>query len=192
MTAQASHSFLAGRREYSVIDWSASFPFAPELYGLKPEMASTAAYDGFLCTFAVVDQRLVVAHLWIALRLPRNAERPRVGGRDGEFVEFGPYGCDTRYQGINLPVDYTGGMLFGEDLLDLDYPCHDLPCPWIYQSVGEVLFESGRMKSVANRSDAFRQFRAEHGPNLISQELIASWFDMKLIWYIENDFFENY
>src|SRR6185503_295363 len=101
MTSQIPDVVVLDGRTYSLTAVEGHGLFDPADHGLEPQFISTACWRGFLCTYAVVEGRLVLDTLDIGL-----AERPpRMG--PGRMDRRG-HGNSWRLRRLSMPMPFTG------------------------------------------------------------------------------------
>ncbi|MGH2607253.1 MAG: hypothetical protein ACRDG5_11745 [Anaerolineales bacterium] len=73
----------------------------------------------------------------------------------------------ARYEGLNHPLPFTGGVLAGKDFIRKLYVHMGFHPAWKFATVHELRFEAGRLTGRADRSEAMaRQREALEGKPL--------------------------
>ncbi len=85
MTAQFSDQFNYKEEEYSIAGISGEGLFSPYKYGLSPHGSCTACWKGFITTYAIRENRLVLHALDINIdegkrKFPWNSKTPKING----------------------------------------------------------------------------------------------------------------
>jgi hypothetical protein len=135
---------------------------------------STACYRGFICHYAVIDDRLVLQSLEIGLAdgpLDLTNVSPDQNGHAGSW----------RYRGLSIPVEFTGRLLVAKDVMDGAPYLHMGFWPaWMFTDVRELGFDRGRLMSAVDRSDelaAVRNRLGSDGARPSPGESTVDWID---------------
>ena len=149
MTVQASDQFLLDGRTYEIIDGLGAGLVYPKRLGLEPVGASSACWRGYVSTYSLQGEQLVLENLDVCLYdMQRRAYEPLVGHeingiqprtRHGEFALF-----NNEYVGIRLPAPYTGSLVIADDVVDAAWTIGWPFPPWAYRTVVELFFFRGR------------------------------------------------
>jgi len=158
VTWQIQDDFRYRGEEYTLAAWSAGEPFSPARLGIRPNMASTACWRGYLSTYGLRNDQLVVAELRLQL-VEDEVDWVRVPGPEINGVaplEHAPGsdGFNNNYLGLDLPVDYDGGLIIGRDYLEHYHSDLDLITLWKYREILELRFGRGRLTEVRDISAA--------------------------------------
>jgi len=70
MTAQVSDGFRYKDQDYSIAGVNGSGLFDPTEHAVKPFSISSACWRGFMCSYTVLENHLVLDHLSLMLRSP--------------------------------------------------------------------------------------------------------------------------
>lgn len=151
MTAQIDDNFDYNRKQYSIsaIEYPAKFFVIQEL-GIDPEMASTACYRGYIATFKLRDNRLVLSALNTnnsngkAQPVTLNNVHPAVVTPEGLVSNYRQW-REWHYKKINLPLSYTGAILITDDFISDMYIHMGHQSPLSYREVIELSFRSGEL-----------------------------------------------
>ncbi len=163
MTAQINDIFRFRDCEYTIAGISEGELFDPAALDLKPVMASTACYRGFQAVYAILDGCLILADLHIQLV----EETWKYGRKQGPTINnITPTGQRERfdffnnhYEGINLPLKYSGGLLIVRDFIRELYVHMGFHPAWKYQRVIELSFRGGVLSNEFDRSEKMAEFR---------------------------------
>jgi hypothetical protein len=153
MTAQINDSVFHRKRRYSVAGVSGKGLFDPASYGIQAKSFSTACWRGFHVDYEVIDSRLTLTAVSIELPVEHRAAAAR-----GELT-FAPglrpakdkFGV-PRFEGLSLPIPYTGGLLLGDSFIRKLYVHMGFHPAWKYQNVRELIFEQGTLLEDHDRS----------------------------------------
>ncbi|WP_437902752.1 hypothetical protein WME95_29825 [Sorangium sp. So ce327] len=115
MTAQIGDDVAYAGADWSLAGVNGGELFDPASHGLRVRPASTACWRGFVCRYELRDNALYLGGLDVALEgdapplLDKMPQKPTT-----------PLGFTATYEGIGLPVPFSGGLLLARDfLLDL-------------------------------------------------------------------------
>lgn len=184
MTAQLSDSFILRGETYAIAGVNGDGLFDPTTHDLQPTMLSTACWRGFLCTYTVAQDGLMLTRLAIGITEP---------GTGGRLTGDGPerFGVRPRYdqweghvyEPITEPVAFTGGLLIARDFIRDLYVHMGFHPAWKYREVHELLFEDGRLQTSDDRSDAIAEIRDQQlaaaplNPDARDSEKVATWIE---------------
>lgn len=162
MTAQIDDTFRYHGCEYAVAGISEGELFDPALLDLEPTAMCTACYRGYQAVFGLSGKRLVLDALHVNLRSPgrERQEGPEING----VKPTGPVEKDdwfnNHYEGIRHNLLYSGGLLLADGFIEELYVHMGFHPAWKYQSVTELVFESGVLKREFDRSEQMAELRA--------------------------------
>ncbi len=166
MTAQIPDKFRHGETTYEVAGFSHGEPFSPQSLGLEPQSLSTACWRGYQVVYSTVDGWLVVADLRINLFEPvaRNGiyppqRGPAINGVEPTDDGFERTAFNNCYQDVNLPLDYSGGLLTAKGFIADLYVHMGFHPAWKYKSVLELVFENGELTDEFDRSQVMAELR---------------------------------
>lgn len=168
MTAQLPDTVLFEDQTYNLAGVEGEGLFKPAQYGLEVVMASTACWRGYLCTYAVVEDRLLLEAIdAMAGRYEGDEddfvpiELPVIHGHAGERV--GGHGAmfNAAYRGLGLPVAFTGRLLLGDGLMEELFDEVGAPPPWVYRRVLGLQFFGGVLTGREDLSEQMAAARAK-------------------------------
>ena len=145
MTAQRHELLGYQGKKYSILAIENEFPFSPQDYGFNPVMLHTGCYRGYYSLFAVKENELLLDKLFVN----QEEELPVWRGVEpvtGEDVKW-------TYAGLDLPIDYTGGIIVGDGFLHKYYQHMGYQYPHCYEEVLEFKFTGGELEDVIDKSD---------------------------------------
>jgi hypothetical protein len=195
VTAQISDTLVYLDRPFVLAGVSGEELFEPEAHGLKPTGWSTAAYRGFCCRYAVIDDRLLLTELEIGLEREdalkaRHGMGPVLFGRSVEAVategSHGPF----VFRRLDHLVQFTGGLLAANDFIRELYVHMGFHPGWKYREVHELLFERGRLTAAHDRSEAAAGIRERMSRRPLQPPTTAS--DGEIMAWIDQCFTLNY
>ena len=167
MTAHMGDHFDYLGDEYDVVDISHGALFHPAAVGLHPSVAETDEERGFEVVFALQEKQLVVQVLRVQLLAWEHEAVCAVCGPDvrGVSPSFTPgaYFFNNVYEGLALPLNFTGELLLAKDFMGHRYVHMGFHPAWKYQHVLELYFHQGALMRATDKSDDMRALREGHG-----------------------------
>jgi hypothetical protein len=150
MTAQIEDVVVFQGRMYALAGVNGPGLFEPSEHGLRVHMTTPACRRGYVCEYAVEDERLFLTALRLGMRRPV----ARLFGADVRMI-----GSAATYSPVSVPLAFGGGLLLGTGL------CHDLDVhkrkhpAWRYTTILELSFDEGRLVAAFDRSELLTQRR---------------------------------
>ena len=164
MTAQINDTFRYHGREYDVAGISEGELFDPALLDLKPAGTCSACWRGYQAVFGLVGTRLVLDALHVNLLSPGQGNERREGSEINGVKPAGPREkhdwFNNHYEGIGYHLEYSGGLLLADGFIRELYVHMGFHPAWKYESVVELVFESGVLKREFDRSERMAEVRA--------------------------------
>ena len=163
MTAQALDTVRWRGRTWALVGEDGAGLFDPNAFGIAPVALHTAAWRGFICTYAVADDALRLERLEIGLDQAAQVraeagDPPLIGGvapaRHG-------MGHAWLYDGLALPVPFTGGLRLGDGFIRELYVHMGFAPAWKFEEVHELRFDAGRLVSAVDQSAEMRAMREQ-------------------------------
>jgi hypothetical protein len=157
VTGQQPDQLVVDGRDYAVTAVDGTGLVTAADLGCEPRPMHTACWRGYVATYAVVEDRLRLGGL-------------DVGGPDrppdvtGVAATRGPFRGIWRYQGLDVPVPFTGRLLVGrEPVPDQPYLNMGFAPAWVYADVLEIRCVDGEVTDQLDRSNELAAVRAR-GP----------------------------
>jgi hypothetical protein len=157
MTAQASEYIRCSDKRYAIAAIENEWPFQPQAYGFTPKMMSTACWRGYQCTYCVTDDRLYLDSLRINIGNLAPREWLGVTPTKGKFFR---YDGGWEYNGVALPISYSGGVVLGHDFIREFYVHMGFHRPHCYKEVLEIVFRNGCVVERIDHSERMAELRA--------------------------------
>ena len=166
MTAQLPDTVLFEDQTYDLAGVEGEGLFEPARYGLEVVMASTACWRGYLCTYAVVEDRLLLEAIdAMAGRYEGDdffpVELPVIHGHAGERVGGRGAMFNAAYRGLGLPIAFTGQLVLGDGLMEELFDEVGAPPPWVYRRVLRLRFSGGALTGREDLSEEMAGIRTE-------------------------------
>ena len=125
---------------------------------LRP--ASSACWRGFVRTFFIKDEKLLVKSLRVNdAAIQKNPEGPTINGVAPERKKGKPILFNKFYPDIFLQIDYTGSLLIGRDFERKLYVHMGFHPAWKYRQVHELVFTGGKLDSATDLSEKMAEIR---------------------------------
>ncbi len=159
MTAQAHDIVVFDGKGRALVGAAGIGLFEPATFGVMAVPWVTALWRGYHATYAVREDRLTLQRLAIGVGADGGAEaRPSnaLFGRELKRSGCGPVVLDD----LAEPVSFSGGMLVGLDFIQGQYVPPGYHPAWKWRVVHELLFESGALEAVHDRSSEAAEVRA--------------------------------
>jgi hypothetical protein len=162
---------MLGERRYAIAGVDGEGLFDPSEAGLSPFPSCTACHRGYVCRYAVRDDQLVLDGLKISLGRSvegafESSRGPRIHGVEPQTPREEHVLFNNVYEGLALPIPFTGAMLVGDDFIRELYRHMGFPPAWKYRAVLELVFEEGHLlveKDVSERMAAVRREKRRAG-----------------------------
>jgi len=154
MTAQMPNIFQYRGQQYSIAGISGTGFFNPQEHNLKPIGTCSACWDGYICSYTLQDQRLVLSELRIELNEPA----PELFGIQ-PVPTSEPSFWSAIYEGLQQPIPYTGGLLIARGFIRELYVHMGHHPAWKYTEVHELIFDNGKLLQETDRSAQIAEVR---------------------------------
>ncbi len=161
MTAQMSDIFYVKEKKYFLVAMSELIGFDPRKYGIIPAPISTACWRGYLCVYDVTQKRLYLRDLYINSKNSVYPDINCVCAFPKAKSDIGLFGGAHWYGHLNIPIEYSGKILIGNDFIQEYYIHMGFQMPWSYKNLIELDFENGVLTNTVNHSEAARKIRKE-------------------------------
>ena len=114
MTAQVGDKLILNdEKHHTVLALNSPIEFSPELFGITPQVACTACWNGVWCDFRLSKDSFIVENLYVN---SKDDYSPEINGvnptlEPQEDSRLLKYMGHHFYKGINYSVPYTGRLL---------------------------------------------------------------------------------
>lgn len=172
MTAQTHNRVVFEGNIYRLLATSGDKLPAPLTFGIEPRIWSTANRRGYITTFICQNNKLLLNEFHIGYVendnwKPINNIKPEIYYREGwvqhnlkqPSYEKRPYG--KVYSNLNIVVDFSGGILIGNDFIQELYSHGGFQETYKFKSVYELLFQNGTLTQSLDQSLVAAQWRDE-------------------------------
>jgi hypothetical protein len=154
MTAQILDALLLNAQRLSIVGVNGSGLFDPFALGMHPFSRITSCWRGYVCGYKVLQDKFFLHRLQINLE----EEAPLIHGVKPFAQEHGTF--KNVYAELNLPIDFTGGILAASDFIQELYVHMGFHPAWKYRNVFELVIAHGAVletRNVSGRMDEIRQ-----------------------------------
>lgn len=186
MTAQFPDKVKYRGKDYSLAGVNGTGLFDPAAHGIEPVGKCSACWRGFVCTYAVNAQQLLLASLAVCLDgIPPSLFGVSPKSDEGDMRLF-----DVLYEGMDYPIPYTGGLLLANDFIEGLYVHMGFHPAWKYREVHELIFQNGEIVQEANRSGQIAELRRKLSTRPLKPDLDAK--PENIMRWIEKCFSQEY
>ncbi|MCY3410838.1 MAG: hypothetical protein INQ03_04285 [Candidatus Heimdallarchaeota archaeon] len=154
MTAQMHNQFLVDGESWSLVGMRGDELFDPAMYNMDTYSTCTACWDGFLCTFEVKKEAILLQQLLI------NTENP-VRIHDIEAQESEDSLFKYQYKDIGLILNFTGVILLGNDFIQKYYVHMGFQDPVAFKRLIKVQCTRGKVDFIKDLSVEAARLREE-------------------------------
>ena len=154
MTAQIPDIVRYKGKDYDLAGIGADGLFESDDYGMRAWGEDDECNRGYVASYVVVGQRLLLEELRINLE----DDKPSI---HGAVASAGDDRFNSHYRNVHIPIQYCGGLLIATGF-DEELNSHKgFHAAWKYDTVHELKFDRGRLTSANDVSELIRGFRAE-------------------------------
>ncbi|PUA34865.1 hypothetical protein C8Z91_33895 [Paenibacillus elgii] len=162
------------KKHYELAAIEKDWPFIPETYGYHLVDHFTGCWRGFHCLYEMDDLQLLLKSFFVTLDCSV-ASPPDLNGVAGKKG----YGGFWEYKQVNLPLDYSGGIILCADVVGPEDWCSDYERTHHFRDVMELRFENGVLTSKTDHSDTMKEIRGFTDLSFHEQEeLVADYFSL--------------
>lgn len=137
MTAQMVDSFLLEEQKFSMVGVNGSGLFNPLSYNMQPLPRITSCWRGYVCTYRTLHHKVVLDTLLVNI----DHEGPSISSIHPLFSNQSMF--NNTYNNLNLPMDFTGGILIAQGFIQQLYVHMGFHPAWKYETVCELSISHG-------------------------------------------------
>ncbi len=165
MTAQIPDTILMDEKGFSIVGVNGRELFTPQSVGITPVASMSACWRGYVCKYKVMDRKLILDGLLLSFGFDD------MSGKDRKFVpQISPTingvsptskhpTFSNIYEGLNLEIQFTGGILAGDGFIQSLYVHMGFHPAWKYQNVFELIFDNGEVQETRDVSKQVEHIR---------------------------------
>ena len=175
MTAQMADSFLLEEKRFLLVGVNGSGLFHPSDYNMQPLPRITSCWRGYVCTYEVFQNELLLDSLLVNL----DREGPAIKDIHPVFSNHGTF--NNVYNNLNLPMDFTGDIHVAQGFIQQLYVHMGFHPAWKYETVFELNVSHGHVLETKDVSEDMAALRDKMSreplqPNRdASKQEIESW-----------------
>lgn len=153
MTAQIPDILLLQDQTFSLVGVNGSGLFDPLQYNMQPLPRITSCWRGFVCTYKTLSNKFLLDALQVNLQ----HEGPAIDAIKPVFSRQGTF--DNTYSFLDLPVDFTGGILAAREFRQGLYVHMGFHPAWKYKYVFELVISHGYVLETRDVSERMQEIR---------------------------------
>jgi hypothetical protein len=178
MTAQISDSIKFHDRQFVIAAVSDQGLFQPQSYGIESVVISTACWRGFHCSYEIINDQLYLMNVHLATQAMDSlgVRYGKVHGPQlfGQLPEISKQEGCWFYHDLNQLISYTGGLLIADNFIRELYVHMGFNPAYKYQTVYELIFETGHLINYEDRSARMADFRERNAAKPLKPDSSAS------------------
>lgn len=191
MTAQIPDTVIYNGEEFKLVGINGNKLFQPEEYRLKPIMASTACYNGYLLIFKCEKNEFLLDKLFI-----RTLEKPvPINGKKAKKYaeEMFSHFFSHQYTDLHLKVHFTGSIVIARDFIEEKYVHMGYQSSRDFREVYKLTIKDDSIIEVSDLSKRMEEKRIEEpfenlsptNPN--DSNNVKKWIEKRFSRKIEDD-----
>jgi hypothetical protein len=168
LTAQIHDGLTYKGADFAVVGKNGANLFDPTNHELKPVGRCSACWRGFVCGYAVENNRLYLDKVAISLgkeeqlRVDYHRDPPTLFGKSPKSTKEEEIRIFSAvFEDLSSPVAFSGGLLIAKDFIEELYVHMGFHPDWKYRNVHELVFNEGELIKSHDRSAAIAEFRDE-------------------------------
>jgi len=158
MTTQIPNTILYRDQHYCIADLKVKGLFKPAMFGIKVTPAGSMCWRGYVCHYAIQNQRLELDTLSVATNEPA----PNLFGVKPEPPEQKGACWNAVYQDLRLPITYTGNLTIAKDYIEEMREQRAMQTAWKFKEVRTLTFKHGKLVSETDRSAEIAMLRQKY------------------------------
>jgi len=181
MTGQIPDKLIYNRSSYSIVGLKGEGLPSPLDFGLKPISPHTANWRGFIMTYTIAENRLIVQEMNVTVE-DLKEKPPLINDVTPETKKEGS--VHLTYNSLNLKTQFTGKILIAKDFIDTMYVHMGFQSPLSFKTVIELKISDGTLIEVTDFSEIMKKYRKQkvsdgkHSTTENLQEWIARTFSL--------------
>jgi len=170
MTAQIPDTLLFEDQALSIVGVNGSGLFDPYVLNLQPVSRITSCWRGYVCEYKLLHNKLLLNKLQINLGMDEWKDKtheftpeagPLINGVKPVFSIERQELFNNTYAELNLPIDFTGGLLAAGNFVQELYVHMGFHPAWKYKTVLELILSHGYVIETRDVSKRMEEIRNE-------------------------------
>jgi len=147
---------------------------SPLDFGLKPISPHTANWRGFIMTYKIAENCLIVQEMNVTVK-NLNENPPLINKVNPETKKEGVF--HLTYSSLKLKTQFTGKILIAKDFIDFMYVHMGFQSPLSFKTVIELNLSDGFLIKVTDYSEKMKKYRNSNVSDgkLVRTENIQEW-----------------
>ncbi len=166
MTEQVIDTLIYNRQEFPILAISGRLPI-PEDFGMKPMSPMTSCYRGFYSRY-ICEEKLFLDEITLRTRDDKYARIENIQ----PFRNFRDLWGMVTYHGLQLPLNFTGGLVIGTDFRRGTGGSIYLSWWKSYSKYLELLFEEGNRVQEIDLSEKKTNTEFNFIKNLVASDWV--------------------
>ncbi|MBD3196006.1 MAG: hypothetical protein GF317_13190 [Candidatus Lokiarchaeota archaeon] len=150
MTGQIHDTCVLNNETYEIVRIKGDNLPKPENYGLNPRMASTACRRGYVMHYSLLDSQIYLDSIDIRTDNPKPIQ-------ENSPLENEGLGFNYKYQKLHIPIEFTGEISLGTDLIS--YVHMGFQEPSQYKKLLKLIVSEGKIKNIIDLSREMEMYR---------------------------------
>ena len=151
MTGQIPDEVRYWKRRFAIAAVDGTGLFDPAVHGVRPSTLSTGCWRGYICSYTVMQSRLLLRGL--ELGRPEDGQAPELFGVEPTVAgDTAWHPGALLYEGLAVPVEFTGRLLLGAGPVHIGYLNMGFRPAWLFERVHELALDHGRITATHDRS----------------------------------------
>ena len=156
MTGQIPDKLIYNESSYSIVGIKGEGLLSPLDFGLKPTSPSTANWRGFVMTYEIVKDYLILQEMNVTVKQMID-NIPLINGVTPEIKREGFF--HLTYTNLNLKTHFVGKILIAKDFIDSMYVHMGFQSPLSFKKVIELILLDGTMTKFTDFSEIMEKYR---------------------------------
>ena len=156
MTGQIPDKLIYNKSSYSIVGLKGEGLPSPFDFGLEPISPHTANWRGFIMTYIIVENRLIVQEMNVTVK-DMKEKPPLINGVTPETQKEGS--LHLTYKSFKLKTQFTGKILIAKDFIDSMYVHMGFQSPISFETVIELKISDGTLINVTDFSEIMKDYR---------------------------------
>ena len=174
MTGQIPDNLIYNKSSYSIVGLKGEGLPSPFDFGLEPTSPHTANWRGFIMTYKIAENRLIVQEMNVTVKGLKE-KPPLINNVNPETKKEGL--IHLAYKSLKLKTQFTGKILIANDFINSMYVHMGFQSPISFEKVIELKISDGNLIEVTDFSEIMKKYRNRKVSDgkLVRTENIQEW-----------------